>query len=152
MRRRTLLIAACAVLLASCASGGGPVHPAGWTPRGAGAAKIWTDPTHPQERFGTTARASATGTLGDLASQVTTDTLLQHRGAKLLKAQPYPACPGEAGLQTFSLKTREGPARLEVAFTQWNDQAKTAWYRRPAGQPAQAAATQAMSKAVCATL
>lgn len=88
------------------------------------------------------------GSLSDLASQVTTDTLLRHRGAKLQKAEPFPPCPGEAGVQIFALPG-PAPAVLQVAFTQWNGTEKIATYQRPAKSPDDPSALDALRKTVC---
>lgn len=146
----TLAACCCAALLTACAgSGAGPAHPDGWTLQGQGATAYWTDPQHPQERYSATRAANANGTLSDLASQVATNTLLRHRGAKLTKAVPFSACPGEAGLQTFTLPTPQGPAVLQVAFSQWSGAAITASYRRPAKAPDDKRALDAMRRSVC---
>lgn len=93
---------------------------------------------------------SAGGSLSDLASQITTDTLLRHRGAKLQKAEPFPACPGEAGEQTFTIPAAHGTAAvLRVAFTVWNGTAKTASYQRPVRAPDDPAAMEALRRTVC---
>lgn len=84
-----------------------------------------------------------------MASSVTTDTLLRNKGAKLLKAVPYPPCPGEAGLQTFSLDG--GRTVLEVAFTQWTGTAVTASYRRAASTAEDPNAADALRRAVCSS-
>lgn len=92
---------------------------------------------------------SAGESLSDLASQVTTDTLLQYRGAKLRKAEPFPPCPGEAGEQSFTVPAARGAAVLQIAFTVWNGTAKTASYRRPAKAPNDPAAMEALRRTVC---
>lgn len=84
-----------------------------------------------------------------MASEVTTNTLLRDRGAKLVKAQPYPPCPGEAGLQTFSLSG--GRTVLQVAFTQWTGMAVIASYKRPASAPDDPKASDALRRAVCSS-
>lgn len=103
----------------------------------------------PGEHFAVKQTPSAGGSLSDLASQVTTDTLLRHRGAKLRKAEPFPPCPGEAGEQTFTVPAAGGPTVLHVAFTVWNGTAKTASYQRPAKAPDDPAAMEALRRAVC---
>lgn len=96
-----------------------------------------------------TQKANPGGSLSDLASQITTDTLLRYRGAKLQKAEPFAACPGEAGEQTFTVPRAAGPAVLHVAFTQWNDNEKVASYERPAKAPDDPAAMDALRRSVC---
>jgi hypothetical protein len=138
-------------MLAACASGGGTAYPQGWTQHGQGAGAYWTQPEHPQERFSATSTPNPNASLKDLASQITTDTLLSHRGARLLRAQPFPACPGEAGWQSFAVPAGRSRDILHVAFTQWNGTAKTASYERPAGLPDDPSAITAMGRVVCAT-
>jgi hypothetical protein len=95
--------------------------------------------------------ANYSGTLADMASQVSEDVLLKHRGSKLLKAEPYAPCPGEAGLQTFSVPVDGRRMLLQVAFTQWTGTAVTASYQRPAGAAPDPAAEQALQRAVCSS-
>lgn len=87
-----------------------------------------------------------------MASEVTLNTILRYKSAKLLKAEPFPACPGEAGRQTFRLPTARGPALLQVAFTQWTGTAVTVSYERPAAEPDRAEATDAMRRSVCSSV
>src|SRR5579884_395103 len=134
MRIRTAAGACCcAALLAACGGGG---NPSSFTAR-------------PGEHFTMKRSASSGASLSDLASQVTTDTLLQYKGAKLLRAVPFPACPGEAGQQTFQVPTARGPAILRVAFTQWNGTTTIASYERPAGTPDDPKAVGALRASVC---
>lgn len=133
MRLRELTFAAaCCALLAACGSPGAQA----FNPR-------------PGEHFRLTRAANAGATLSDLASQVTTDTVLRYKGAKLTKAEPFGPCPGEAGLQTFDVRSPQGAAVLHVAFTQWNGMAVTASYERPANRPDDPSAVQAMRRTVC---
>lgn len=122
----TLAVFCCAALLSGCGAKSAP--PPGVT-------------IVQQKNYG--------GTLSDMASSVTTDTLLRYKGAKLLKAQPFAPCPGEAGMQTFSLDA--GRAVLEVAFTQWSGTAVTASYRRPVTAPEDPKAADALRGAVCSS-
>lgn len=80
---------------------------------------------------------------------MTTNVVLQHKGAKFLKADPFPACPGEAGLQTFSVSGPGGEDVLRVAFTQWNGAALTASYQRPRSDTDDPKALDAMTRTVC---
>lgn len=118
-------------MLTACAGGGGA-----FTAR-------------PGEYFMMKRTANSSGTLSDLASQVTTDTLLHNRGARLLRAEPFPPCPGEAGDQTFTVTTPHGPALLRVAFTQWNGTTTIASYERPAKATDDPDAMKALRRAVC---
>lgn len=130
MRARSISLAACcfAALPAACGSGGQAFQP------------------RPGQHFEFKQAPSAGASLSDLASQVTTDTLLRHRGAKLRKAEPFPPCPGEAGEQTFTLP---GGDVLHIAFTVWNGTAKTAAYQRPARAADDPAAIDALRRVVC---
>lgn len=134
MRAWSIPLAACccAALLAAC----GFSASKGFEPK-------------PGEHFSVTQKANPGGTLSDLASQVTTDTLLRYRGAKLQKAEPFAPCPGEAGEQTFTIPGRQGGAVLHVAFTQWNGTEKLAAYQHPAKASDDAAAMEALRKIVC---
>jgi hypothetical protein len=136
MRRRWIVLALCgyAAMLASCAGSGGREFKA-----------------RPGERFTVKQSPTSSGSLSDLASQVTTDTLLGYKGAKLLGAQPFAPCPGEAGEQTFTLQTGQGPAVLHVAFTQWNGKTTVASYQRPAKAPDDPQAMDALRRGVCTT-
>lgn len=149
--RHSLFLFCLAALPAACGSGGqGPAHPAGWTAQGTGAGAYWSSPQDPQERYSVSSSPNSGGaTLADMASQITTDTVLRYRGAKLLKAEPFPPCPGEAGLQTFRLTAPHGTERLEVAFTQWNGTSVIASYRRPERAADDPAALDAVRKSVC---
>lgn len=153
MRGKMKLAALCCSL-AVCACGGsggiGTAHPEGWTAHGQGATTFWSDPRNGHERFEVKSTA-ANGSLSDLASSVTTNTILRHKGARLMRAQPFPACPGEAGWQTFALKTPAGLAVLHVAFTQWNGSQVVASYERPANVRDDPAAIDALRRDVCAT-
>jgi hypothetical protein len=147
----TLAALVCAAMFTACGGSGGSPHPQGWTGHGQGASAYWTNPQHADERFSTTSTSNPNASLKDLASQVTTDTLLRYRGAKLLRAEPFPPCPGEAGWQSFAVPAAHGRRILHVAFTQWNGTAKTASYQRPADLPDDPSAITAMGRLVCAT-
>lgn len=129
--RTSLAALACAALVTACAGGtGGSSAPAGVT---------------------VTREAGYGGTLSDLASQVTTDTVIRNTGAKLQKAEPFAPCPGEAGLQTFELQQKGRRMILKVAFTQWNGTAVRASYLRPAAGADDPKALDALRKAVCSS-
>lgn len=138
--------------LSACGGQPGPHyqgHPDGWKSQGGGANTVWYSPTDPREQYVVTSNPNANGTLKDLASQVTTNTILRHKGAKFVKAEPYPICPGEAGMQTFTMQGPKGPEILRVAFTQWNGAALTASYQRPENKPDDRRALAAMTSTVC---
>lgn len=140
------------VALSACGGQPGPHyqgHPDGWKSEGSGANTVWFNPADPREEYTTTSNPNANGTLKDLASQVTTNVILRHKGAKFVKAQPYPTCPGEAGMQTFTINGPKGEDILRVGFTQWNGAALTASYQRPADKPDDRRALEAMTATVC---
>jgi hypothetical protein len=129
---KILAVVLCATALCSC-GGSGAQH---FTAR-------------PGEHLRVTRKPTSNGTLSDLASQVTMDTLLGHKGAKLLKAEPFKACPGEAGEQTFRLPASGGPALLHIGFTQWNGKTTIVSYQRPAGGSDDPQALEAMRRELC---
>lgn len=104
------------------------------------------NPAKPAERYGVTLQQNYQGSLKDLASQLTTGTILQYKGAKFVRSVPYPDCPGEAGLQTFALPSG---AELEAAFTVWNGTTAVADYVRPPGAPEDPNVHDAMRRTVC---
>jgi hypothetical protein len=111
---------------------------------------VWIDPQNPRERFDVKS-GTAGGSLSDLASAVTTNTVLRYKGARLVRAEPFPACPGEAGWQTFALKTPAGLSVLHEAFTQWNGSQVVASYQRPANVRDDPRAVEALRRAVCSS-
>lgn len=148
---RTIVLAlACATLLSGCGQGaqGAAAHPDGWQAKG----KLWIDPQNPREQYSIVSNPNSSLSLSDLASQVTTDALLSHKGARLLRADRFPACPGEAGLQTFLVRASGGTDVLRIAFTQWSGTAVVASYQRPSPTPDDPAAVSAMTRAVCSAV
>jgi hypothetical protein len=87
-----------------------------------------------------------------MSARVTIDTLLTHKGAKLLKSGAYPGCPGEAGLQSFRAVEPKGDRIMRVAYTQWSGNAVTAVYVRPERVPDDPAAVSALTHAVCSAV
>jgi hypothetical protein len=92
------------------------------------------------------AKKNFSGSLQDLASQVTIDNLMGHRGARFLGSVPFPACPGAAGVASFSLA--EGRT-LQQGFAVRDGRAIRTTYLRPAGTSADPNVTQAMQTALC---
>lgn len=137
------------LLLATAACGGngtpgGPAHPDGWTKSVRAGTETWTKPNTPAETF-VYSSAPSSGTTKDLASQITLDVVLKHHG-KLLKTVAFAPCPGEAGLQTYSVP----PATtLLVAYAVYNDKQLTVNYARHNGTPEDPAAMDAMRRSVC---
>jgi len=129
---KILAVLLCATALCSCSGSGAQQFTA-----------------RPGEHYSLTRKATSNGSLSDLASQVTMDTLLGHKGAKLLEAQPFKACPGEAGEQTFRLPAASGAAVLHVGFAQWNGKTTIVSYQRPAGAADDPRAMEAMRHELC---
>jgi hypothetical protein len=139
----TLALAA----LAAC-SGGGPAHPAGWSPV-PGAAATWSTMSPAgAESYSYLSRASSDA-LQDLASEQAVDTVQKYRGSRLLRSIPFPACPGEAGHAEYSLP---GGRLLELAFAVINGKAVTPEYLRPGSVAEAPAAATALRQAVCFSL
>lgn len=140
----------CAAALAACGGHGSPqpAHPDGWKAQ-SGAALAWVAPEDPRERYTASRDPGWNGSLKDLSSQVATNIILQYKGARLVRTDPFPACPGEAGVQTFALSGFHGHEVLRAAFTQWSGPAVTIIYRRPGELPDDKAAVDAMTRAVC---
>jgi hypothetical protein len=86
------------------------------------------------------------GMLPDLASQVTIDALLRHRGARLRSSIPLNPCPGAAGLATFTLA---GGRTLQEGFAVHDGRALRATYTRPSTAPADPAVAAAMQNLLC---
>lgn len=131
-------------MLAAC-SGSSP-KPAGWQPI-AGTQGGWTTGTGANTQIYLYATRSFGGTLQDLASQEAVNVLLRNRGAKFQGSDPFAPCPGAAAVATFKLP---GSRVLERGFSVQNGQTVEVTYVRPAGAPADAAATEAMKGALCA--
>ena len=121
--------------------------PRGWQPvPGAGAAWSNGSGTSLQE-YSYQSRQFAGG-LQDLASQVTIDALMRHRGAKLQGSAPFAPCPGAAGVATFRLDAR---TTLQEGFAVRDGRAILLSYVRPASTPVDPAVLQAMQQSLCAT-
>ncbi|MGA8575629.1 MAG: hypothetical protein WB609_08115 [Candidatus Cybelea sp.] len=86
------------------------------------------------------------GTLQDLASTVTIDVLLHHRGARLGGSNPFKPCPGAAGIATFSVP---GERRLDEGFAVRDGVAIRTSYVRPAGVAEDPNVIDAMRNALC---
>lgn len=143
----------CVLLLSSCGGqnpAGGQPHPDGWRAEAQGKSTAWVDPKDPRQRYAVASNPNQTATLGQMGARVTIDTLLTHKGAKLLKTTPYPGCPGEAGLQSFL--TAKADQVLRIAYTQWSGKAVTAVYIRPGSLPDDPAAVNALTRAVCSAV
>ena len=132
-----------AVALAACSSPS--TAPAGWQATG-DAQHAWQRGSAASLQTYTYAIGSFSGVLSDLASQVTVDVVLRHRGSRLRSSDPLGPCPGAAGLATFSLP--EGRT-LQEGFAVHDGQARRATYVRPSGVPADPAVATAMQNLLC---
>jgi len=135
------------VFAAGCGHGGAAAGPAGWQPM-PGASAAWTTGSGANAQQYRYVRRQFNGTLQDLASSVTIDVLLKHRGAKLLGSVPFAPCPGTAAVATFTLP---GGATLQEGFAARDNQSVQTTYVRPSGAPADPAVTAAMQSSLCIT-
>ena len=153
-RRFRMGLAPAFVALACCAAAGcsarAPVYPPGYTQQRSAAGSFWvrTLPGGGRETYRVQKRPF-TGTLKDLASSETIDTVLRHKGARYVSSDPFPACPGEAGILTFHIRSAKGSEIREEAFTVFNQQSIAVTATRPATQPLERAVRSAMGKNVC---
>lgn len=133
-------------LLVACGHGGAPAAPKGWQPM-PGASAAWTSGgAKAQEYF--YARRLFGGTLQDLASTVTIQVLLRHRGARFKGSVPFAPCPGAAGVATFTLPDGE---TVEEGIAVSGNQSIRTTYVRPAGAPSDPNVAEAMQSALCIT-
>jgi hypothetical protein len=132
-------------LLAACGGGASSVAPKGWKPM-PGASDAWSNGNGSSAQEYHYARKAFAGTLSDLASVVTIDALLRHRGAKSRGNLPFAACPGLAGVATFALPEAE---ILQEGFTVRNGFSVRISYSRPAGSQVDSNAAAAMQRALC---
>lgn len=141
MRRIAGLLAT--LLLSACTSPS--PAPKDWHPI-AGETDAWMtgSGTRLQEYRLTTAPFS--GSLQDLASQVTIDVLTRHRGARWEGSTPFQSCPGAAGIARFRLP---GERRLDEAFSVRRSHAVRIAYAHPAGMAGDPAALEAMKASLC---
>ena len=134
---------ACAVALPACSANGSPSGPRGWKTAADGS---WVNPADARQSFRVVAGAFD-GTLKDLASQTTTDVILQ-RQVKYRSGVPFSRCPGEAGLQTFASAKPDGIV-VQAAFSVQNGKRTVAEYARPASQKDDPAAIDALAANIC---
>ena len=144
MRFAIALAAVAVVLLSGCANGRSPA-PNGWKPV-PGAGDAWTSGSGASEQEYRYARKAFEGSLQDLASVVTIDALLRHRGAKSKGTAPLTACPGLAAVATFTLPD---DSILQEGFTVRNGASVRVTYARPAGARVDSNAAAAMQEALC---
>jgi hypothetical protein len=113
-----------------------------------GASAAWTSGSGTNVQEYRYARRQFSGTLQDLASSVTIDVLLKHRGARLQGSVPFEPCPGTAAVATFTLP---GGKTLEQGFAARDNQSVQISYTRPAGTAADPAVRAAMQNSLCIT-
>lgn len=142
MVRSIIMLAACAALFSGCAGPAAGTGPRGWDHYMDG---LWTNPRSKHDEY-TAVSDRYDGTLKDLASLTTTNIVL-HTHAKLESAAPFPPCPAIAGLQVFKLP---GNSIAKVAFAVQNGRRVQVEYIRPAKEPDDPAAIDAMAANVCA--
>jgi hypothetical protein len=133
------------VLLAACGGGESSAAPKDWKPM-PGASDAWSNGNGSSAQEYRYTRKAFAGTLADLASVVTIDALLRHRGAKSSGSVPFAACPGLAGVATFALS--DG-GTLQEGFTVRNGVSLRISYSRPSGSPVDSNAAAAMQRALC---
>lgn len=133
------------VLLAACGGGESSAAPKDWKPM-PGASDAWSNGNGGSAQEYHYARKAFAGTLSDLASEVTIDALLRHRGARSSGNLPFAACPGLAGVANFMLPDGE---ILQEGFTVRNGVSVRISYSRPAGSQVDSNAAAAMQRALC---
>jgi hypothetical protein len=133
-------------LLVACGHGGAAAAPKGWQPI-PGASAAWTSGgANAQQYF--YHRTNFGGTLQDLASAVTINVLIHHRGARFRNSLPFAPCPGAAGLATFILP--DGSTLEEGFAVSGSDSIRTT-YIRPRAAPSDPNVIEAMQSALCVT-
>lgn len=132
-----------AIGLAACSSPS--AGPAGWQSADS-AQHAWRRGSGASRQTYTYTVVDFSGALQDLASQVTVDVVLQHRGAKLRSSNPLDPCPGAAGLATFTLPEDE---TLEEGFAVHDGRARRATYVRPSSASPDPAVATAMQNLLC---
>ena len=146
MKTRLAPITAAIAVLAACGHGGGPAGPKGWRPI-PGSVSAWTNGGANAQQY-SYHRANFGGTLQDLASTVTINVLIHHRGARFRNSVPFAPCPGAAGIATFVLP---GGATLEEGFAVSGSDSIRTTYIRPADVPSDPNVNEAMQSSLCVT-
>lgn len=140
--------------LSSCGAPRSPLgaHPAGWLREAGPKATLWHKPGDPAQTF-RVEKLAFTGSLKALASQTTTNILLQRPGSRFTKSVPFAPCPGEAGVLSFRDQLPDAkPGILEVGFSVQETGSILTFYLRPASTPEDPAVTGAMKDALCYTV
>lgn len=144
MITRIALASLALALLEACSNNS--TAPQGWQPI-PGATNAWSAGSGAKAQEYRYSKTSFGGALPDLASSVTIDALTRYHGAKFLGSNPFPPCPGAAGIATFRLADRR---TLQEAFAVRDGQAIRIGYSRPAGTPVDPSVVPAMQAALCA--
>jgi hypothetical protein len=146
VKMRLAPISTAVALLVACGHGGAAAAPKGWQPV-TGASAAWTSGgTNAQQYF--YHRTNFGGTLQDLASTVTINVLIHHRGARFRNSVPFAPCPGAAGVATFILPNG---STLEEGFAVSGGDSIRTTYIRPPGAPSDPSVAEAMQSALCVT-
>ena len=109
-----------------------------------GASDAWTSGGARAQQY-SYHRVNFGGTLQDLASVVTINVLIRHRGARFKSSVPFAPCRGVAGVATFTLP---GGATLEEGFAVSGSASIRTTYVRPPGA-SDPNAIDAMQNALC---
>lgn len=131
------------VIVLSACSAASPA-PKGWQASGTGN-DAWTRGSGAAQQAYGYGSSSFSGSLQDLASQVTIDTLMR-RGGRLHGSLPFAPCPGAAGVATFGVP---GGRVLEAGFAVHDGRAIRTTYTRPVGTPVDQSVTAAMQTVLC---
>jgi hypothetical protein len=145
MVRIAIALAAIPLALLAACGGESSAAPKDWKPM-PGASDAWSSGSGSSVQEYHYARKPFAGNLSELASVVTIDALLRHRGAKSSGNFPFAACPGLAGVATFALSDGE---ILQEGFTARNGISLRISYSRPAGSQVDPNAAAAMQRALC---
>jgi hypothetical protein len=132
-----------AIILTAC-SGASPA-PKGWAAI-PGSSDAWSRGDGAARQEYSYSRKAFPGTLQDLASAVAIDALLHNPGGKLRSSDPFPPCPGAAGVATLSLR---GGSALREGFAVHDGLAVRTTYRLPAGAQPDANVVAAMQNVLC---
>lgn len=141
---RSLACAALVALLCAC-SGRSSVGPEGWTKVSANST-TWTLGEGSTQQIYRLERAPFTGSLAALGARQTIAVVLGGHGVRLRSTVPFPACPGAAGVATFS----SGAQIIESAYAVLDGNAVTIRYERPKSFAESPAVQAAMQRTLCA--
>lgn len=144
VRKRIALAIALGATLVAC-SRAAATAPKGWQPI-AGPPSEWSTGSGTGAQTYAYVNRPFAGTLADLASAVTIDVLLHHRGARMAGSTPFQPCPGAAGVATFTLPSGR---RLDEGFAVRDGSSIRTSYERPGQTPEDPNVIEAMRAALC---